>query len=131
MAWRPLAYIPDQDLHYSKQQRSKIPPAVKQIRNFKLFNEGLKPCVAAQQTHALSHIYLQLRDKAKHVNLKIPLAFIIGDNQGGDQILGRCISYDGMWAKSISRCCDATPANYSNVEKDPCTFLDMEDTTGA
>jgi hypothetical protein len=91
MAWRPLAYIPDQDLRYLKQQCGKIPPAVKQIRNFELFNVGLKTFVAAQQTNALSHIYLQLGNKAKHVNLKIPLAFIIGDNQGGDQILGHLI----------------------------------------
>ncbi len=88
MAWRPLAYIPDQDLHYSKQQRKKIPPPVKQMRLFKLFHEGLKSFTEAQQTDALNDIYLQLGNKAKYVNLKIPLAFIIGDNQGGDQIAG-------------------------------------------
>jgi hypothetical protein len=126
MAWRPLAYIPDQDLHYSKQQRSKIPPAVKMIRNFKLFNAGLKSFIEAQQSDVLRGIYVQLGDKAKRVNLKIPLAFIIGDNMGGDQISGRRVSY-GLWAKRISRTCDATPANYADVDKDSCTFLEMDD----
>jgi hypothetical protein len=48
MARRPLAYMPDQDLHYSKQQRGKIPPVVKQIHNFKLFNAGLKTFMEAK-----------------------------------------------------------------------------------
>ena len=60
------------------------------------------------------------------MNLKIPLAFIIGDNQGGDQIAGRTCHY-GLTAKRISRTCDATPANYADVTKDSCTFLVMED----
>ena len=74
----------------------------------------------------MNNIYLQLGDKAKYVNLKIPLAFIIGDNQGGDQIAGRICHY-GIHAKRISRTCDATPDNYADVSKDSCTFLVMED----
>ena len=73
----------------------------------------------------MNDIYLQLGEKAKHVNLKIPLAFIIGDNQGGDQIAGRTCHY-GLSAKRISRTCDATPDNYADVSKDSCTFLVME-----
>ena len=124
MAWRPLAYIPDQDLYYSKIQRSKMPAAVKQIRLFKLFSVALKSFIEAQQSGAMDNIYLVLGDKSKYVNLKIPLAFIIGDNQGGDNISGRTCHY-GISAKRISRCCDATPANYSDVSKDSCSFLDM------
>ena len=89
MAWRPLAYIPDQDQHYSIQQRKQIPAAIKQMRLFKLFHAGIKSFVEAQHTSALNNIYLQLGNKAKYMDLKIPLAFIIGDNQGGDQIVGR------------------------------------------
>ncbi len=41
-AWRPLAYIPDQDLlYYFKQQRGKMSAAIKQIRMFKLYNAAL------------------------------------------------------------------------------------------
>jgi hypothetical protein len=82
--------------------------------------------VDAQQTNALSNIYLQLGNEAKHINLKIPLAFIIGNNQGGDQVLGRHISY-GMWAKPISHNCDGTSANYLYIDKDYFSFLEMED----
>ena len=103
-----------------------MPAAVKQIRLFKLFYEGIKSFIEAQQPDAMNNIYLQLGDKAKYVNLKIPLAFIIGDNQGGDQIAGRTCHY-GIHAKRISRTCDATPDNYADVSKDSCTFLVMED----
>jgi hypothetical protein len=55
----------------------------------------------------------------------IPLAFIIGDNQGGDNILGRTCHY-GITAWRISRSCDATPDNYADVSKDSCLFLHMD-----
>jgi hypothetical protein len=126
MSWRPLAYIPDQDLHYSKQQRGKIPAAVKQARLFKLFHAAIQSFVAAQQPGAMDDIYLPLGDKAKDVMLVIPLAFIIGDNQGGDAISGRIIYY-GLSAKRISRSCDATPANYATMAKDSCNYLEMQD----
>ncbi len=55
----------------------------------------------------------------------IPLAFIIGDNQGGDNISGRTCHY-GITARRISRSCDATPDNYADVTKDSCSFLHMD-----
>ena len=58
-------------------------PALKLFRLFKLYSFALKSFIAAQQDGAMDNIYLVLGDKAKHVNMKIPLAFIIGDNQGG------------------------------------------------
>ena len=60
------------------------------------------------------------------MNLKIPLAFIIGDNQGGDGIAGRMCFY-GISAKRISCCCNATADKYADMSKDSCTFLSMED----
>ena len=119
-----MAYIPDQDLYYSKIQRSKISAQVKLIRLMKLFSVALESFIAAQQPGAMDNSYLVLGDRAKYVNLMIPLSFIIGDNQGGDNISGRTCHY-GITAKRISRCCDATPANYSDVSKDSCSFLHM------
>lgn len=86
---------------------------------------AIKSFIDAQQEGAMNDIYLVLGDKAKYVNLKIPLAFIIGDNQGGDSISGR-ICYYGITAKRISRCCDATAENYANLTPKSCAFLNME-----
>ena len=81
-----MAYIPDPDIYYSQIQRSKTPAQVKLIRLFKLFSVALKSFIEAQQPGAMNNSYLVLGDKAKYVNLMIPLAFIIGDNQGGENI---------------------------------------------
>jgi hypothetical protein len=90
MAWHPLAYILDQDLHYSKQHHGKIPPAVKEICNFKLFNAGLKTFVEAQliPIHCPASI-CNLAIRPYMSISRFPLGLpIIGNNQGGDQILG-------------------------------------------
>jgi hypothetical protein len=113
-------------MYYSKVQRTKIEAPVKLIRLFKLFSVALQSFIDAQQPGAMDNVYLALGDKAKYVNLKIPLAFIIGDNQGGDMIAGRTCSY-GIKAKRICRTCNATPKNYANVKVDSCHFLRMID----
>ena len=113
-------------MYYSKVQRQKFPAAMKLFRLFKLYSVAIKSFIDAQKTGGLDNVYLVLGNKAKYVTLRIPLPFIIGDNQGGDNICGRTCFY-GITAKRISRCCDATPENYSDVSKDSCLFLLMED----
>jgi hypothetical protein len=126
LAWRPLAYIPDQDMYYSKVQREKIKAPVKLIRLFKLYSVALQSFIDAQKDGSMDNIYLVLGDKAKYVTMKIPLAFIIGDNQGGDNIAGRTCFY-GIQAKRISRCCDATPDSYKDFSVHSCSYLRMQD----
>jgi hypothetical protein len=73
----------------------------------------------------MDNVYLPLGSKAKYVNLRVPLAFIIGDNQGGDGIAGRAAVYNET-ARRISRSCDATVAQYDTISSDCCSLLDME-----
>jgi hypothetical protein len=87
MTWRPLAYIPCE--HYYSQNQ---------------YN-GLASSISAQQPGAMDAVYLHLGGKGKYVNLRIPLAFIIGDNHGGDSIAGRSAFY-GRSSCHISRTCD-------------------------
>ena len=47
----------------------------------------------SQSLGKLDNIELLLGNKTKVVNLKIPIMFIIGDNQGGDTICGCSIYY--------------------------------------
>lgn len=125
MAWRPLAYIPCEQ-NYSQNQYNKFSTQDKQYRLFQLYEVGLASFIKAQQPGAMNSVYLQLAEKAKEVNLLIPLAFIIGDNQGGDNIAGRA-AYYGLHARRISRNCDATVETYSTIEPDCCAPLNMED----
>jgi hypothetical protein len=113
-------------MYYSKVQREKIKAPVKLIRLFKLYSVALQSFIDAQQDGSMDNIYLVLGDKAKYVTMKIPLAFIIGDNQGGDNIAGRTCFY-GIQAKRISRCCDATPDSYKDFSVHSCSYLRMQD----
>jgi hypothetical protein len=74
----------------------------------------------------MDNIYLALGDRAKYVTMKIHLAFIIGDNQGGDNIAGRTCFY-GKLAKHLSQCCDATPENYNDLSANSYSFVHVED----
>src|SRR5687768_16367999 len=74
-----------------------------------LYQVALQDLQQTQHNDSLNNIELQLGNKTKAVNLKIPLMFIIGDNQGGDGICGRHLFY-GLDAQWISRICDASPA---------------------
>ena len=74
----------------------------------------------------LQNIRLQLGNEFKFVNLKIPVMFIIGDNQGGDAICGWHIHY-GKTARRISCTCDAGPEQLSNSFAGSCNKLLMKD----
>ena len=66
-----------------------------------LYAAALSSLKHYQQKGVLQNIKLQLGKESKFVNLRIPLMFIIGDNQGGDAICGRHIHY-GKTARRIS-----------------------------
>ena len=93
---------------------------------FQLFEVGLSSYIAAQQANAMKDVYFPLGDKGKDVNLLVPLAFIVGDNQGGDGIAGRAAVYNET-ARRICRSCNATIAAYDTIESDSCVPLNMAD----
>jgi len=86
----------------------------------------LKSFCKAQQQGEMENIKLILGNKFKYVNLKVPLAFIIGDSQGGDNICG-CSAYYNKDAHRISQMCDVTPCQYGNAAVDCCNLLVMKD----
>lgn len=90
------------------------------------FDTVLHSFKEAQKDGALDGVPLTLGNKTRTVNLKVPLAFIIGDIQGGDGICGRS-AYYGMKAKHICCMCDATPALYDSKEMDNCNMLVAND----
>ena len=99
-AWRPLGYIPIEQNFYSKAQWKKMDKVLKSKRENQLFEIVLQSFRQAQQDGALDNVELKLGNHIKMVNLKVPLAFIIGDIQGGDGICGRT-PYYGQKARRI------------------------------
>ena len=80
----------------------------------------------AQSPGHLDQIELQLGSTSKIVNLKIPVIFIIGDNQGGDTLCGHHIHY-GETLRRISRMCNAGPSQLCNPKIGSCKRLIMQD----
>ncbi len=92
-AWQPLGYIPIEKKFHSSAQWSRMDKDLKSARLNMLFETVLQSFKEAQQKNALIDFKLTLGNKTKVVNLKVPLAFIIGDIQGGDNICGRSACY--------------------------------------
>ena len=99
---------------------------LKSQRENQLYEIVLQSFKQAQQDSALDNVELRLGDHTKMVNLKVPLAFIIGDIQGGDGICGRS-AYYGKDARRICHMCDATPAVYDSRKPNKCNLLIMEE----
>ena len=91
----------------------------------KLFKTVLDSFITAQKPGALDKFELTLGQYKKVVNLKIPLAFIIGDAQGGDNICGRSAYYN-QDARRISCMCNATPSLYEGKIHKSCKLLNMK-----
>ncbi len=125
-AWRPLGYIPIKKNFHSSAQWGKMDKVLKSRRENIFFKAVLQSFLEAQQPIALLDVPITLGNKTKIVNLKVPLAFIIGDIQGGDNICGRSAYYKDD-AKRICHMCDATPAAYISKEMNQCNLLVMED----
>ena len=84
-AWKPLGYIPNDRQHYSSAQWDNMTSEEKSICLNYLFDTVLQSFRAAQEDNALT-LPMTLGNDTKVVTLKVPLAFIIGDIQGGDNI---------------------------------------------
>lgn len=112
--------------YLSQNELSKFSSAIKTFCLQQLYKAALSSLVEAQQPGALNAVRLQLGNKEKQVNIKIPIMFIIGDNQGGDTICGRKCHY-GKTAKRISRTCNAGPEQLSNPRVGSCSRIIMRE----
>lgn len=113
--------------YYSnKEHKKKFLAPAKTYRLQQLYNAALNSLKEVQNGKGVTNITLQLGKKQKYVSLKIPLMFIIGDNQGGDTICGQSIYY-GKGALRISRMCNAGPDEIAYPEYGACQRILMED----
>ena len=97
-----IACVPHEKNYYSnKEYKHYFLPQVKTYQLQQLYTAALESLKNAQQGIGLNNILLKLGRKQNFVDIKIPLMFIIGENQGGDSICGRTIFY-GKSARRIS-----------------------------
>ena len=116
-AWRPLGYIANEDYFFSAAERNQNSPDVKNERFHVQLDTILASFKAAQRPRAMHGVKLQLGHASKEVNLYVPLQFIIGDVEGGDQLCSR-FSYRGLACKRLCRTCDISTEDAGRTDID-------------
>lgn len=114
-AWRPLGYIANEDYYFSAAERDENSPDVKNHRFHVQLHEILKSFETAQAPGALEGIKLQLGGTSQIVNLYVPLQYIIGDVEGGDQLCSR-YSYRGAACQRLCRTCNVSTENAGRTD---------------
>lgn len=111
---------------YSAAEHTEFEDEVKTFRLQQLYGAALSGLIHAQKSSELNQIQLKLGNISKLINMKIPIMFIIEDNQGGNYITGRHCHY-GTGALRISQTCDAGPDELSKPTVGSCKRLIMAD----
>ena len=124
-AWRPLGYIANEDYYFSAAERNEDNADIKNARFHVQLEAILSTYKNAQQPGALSPVKLQLGSASKAMNLYVPLQFIIGDVEGGDQLCSRW-SYCGSSCQRLCRTCDVSTENAGRTDID-CTRIRVAD----
>ena len=114
-AWRPLGYIANEEYFFSKAERSVNSPNIKNQRMHTQLEVILKSFKDAQLPGALNDVGIQLGNFSKRVNLYVPLQFIIGDADGGDQLCSRYINRR-MDCPRLCRTCDVSTEDSARTD---------------
>jgi hypothetical protein len=125
--WRPLGCIANEECFFSIDERAENHANIKNERVHRQLEVILKSFYKAQEPNALQNILLQLGQACKRVNLYVPLQFIIGDVEGGDQ-LASCQTFKGKICLCLCHTCDVSTANCAptDVQCERISVADVE-----
>jgi len=112
-AWRPLGYVYDLSVIESQAERGVQSTKIKYERLHTMFRSILAPLVEIQRAGGLKDFVITLGNKTKRVNLLLPVAFIIGDIQGGDKMCCRAPTYTNT-VNRLCRKCDISGDESAN-----------------
>jgi hypothetical protein len=111
--WRQIGYVPSDDVFMGAAEKSVLGADKKNERFHKILGGILKSYIQAQHPSQLNNITMQLGPYTKMVNLYLPLAYIIGDIEGGNQLCG----YKGftrMECNRVSMTCNCPTSRASD-----------------
>jgi hypothetical protein len=107
-SWRPLGYVYDLAQHgkgmlsADRTTPRELKPEEKSSRYHRMMKALLASHVAVQRQGGVQDVTVELGTfRKEHVNIKVPVAMIIGDMQGGDKHCGSKIGY----SKDLARLC--------------------------
>jgi hypothetical protein len=112
--WRPLGYISNEDVFFSVSERKELSADLKNKRFHTILRAIFSTYIEAQQDDALNEKTIQLGPHLGSVNLYLPLAYIIGDVEGGNALTG----FRGSTKKDcprVGRTCDCSTPDAHNT----------------
>ena len=124
-AWRPLGYIANENVFYSSEELNENTPDGKCLCLHKILDCILESFKAAQVPGALNNSLVRLGKESKVVNLYVPLQYIIGDVEGGDDLCSRQ-RYRGKACPRLCRTCDIPTEDCARTDID-CTRIRVAD----
>jgi Plavaka transposase len=119
--WRPLGYISNQDIEFSGAQQKELSADIKNQRLHNILFGIFDTYIKAQSPDAMNNITIQLGPSVKNVNLYLPLAYIIGDIEGGNQLTGYR-GFSRLNCPRISQTCDCHTMDAYNFHQ-PCNRI--------
>jgi hypothetical protein len=123
VAWRPLGYIYDLSIDESASIHNAQSSHLRYQRLHNIFKAILETLVDAQAPHALDGIELTLGGVTKTVNIHVPVNFIIGDMQGGDNIFACSHCYCNKMQHLCRKCNGNVWDAYNPVLKCRCMIM--------
>lgn len=100
----------NEEVFFSGKEREKLSADGKSQRLHRILECIIESFMAAQRPGALANSTIRLGREQKVVNLYVPLQFIIGDVEGGDQLCSRW-NYRRESCKRLCRTCNVSTKN--------------------
>lgn len=124
-AWRTLGFISNESVFFSNSERNELGANLKNHRFHLILDKILESFKDAQRPGALRNISITLGKVTRVVDLYVPLQFIIGDVEGGDQLCSR-YHYRLQACPRICRTCDVSTMNCNRTDIE-CTRIRVAD----
>jgi hypothetical protein len=125
-AWRTLGFIANEDYFFLAAEHGQTNADIKCECFHRQLEVILKSLYATQEPGALHIVPMQLGNVMQHVNLYVPLQFIIGDVEGGNQLCS-CQTFRREICLRMCCTCDVSTANASRPDLE-CTRVCVDDT---
>ena len=124
-AWRPLGFIANESVNFSKEQRAENDADTKNERFHTILKSILQSFKDSQIPGALHNLLIQLGPHIKRCDLYMPLQFIIGDVEGGDMLCSR-YHYRQLKCNRLCRTCDVSTVDAGRTDRD-CNRILVQD----
>ena len=116
-AWRTLGCMPIEDAWVPEGVKKNMTADMRNERLHLILAAILRSFQKAQSPTELNNMRVRLGNTEQLVNLCVPLACIIGDVEGGQQLTGHAFSSANINNPRLCRTCDVSLRNATNIKQ--------------